>query len=110
MSSKNFLNGLDIPAFTAVNPAARLWLDTVANVRRHGETQRKPSDRFTQERLSCGRCRPSPTTAPSPFGPANACCRVALETNLYSVPHRYASPKLTLKLYAERLRVFDHER
>ena len=30
---KNFLAGLDIPDFRALNPAARHWLDTVANVR-----------------------------------------------------------------------------
>ncbi|MCP4697555.1 MAG: IS21 family transposase, partial [Gammaproteobacteria bacterium] len=29
---KNFLNGLDIPDFSAVNPAARHWLDNIANV------------------------------------------------------------------------------
>lgn len=28
---KNFLNGLDIPSFAAVNPAAVQWRDTVAN-------------------------------------------------------------------------------
>src|SRR5207249_5651024 len=30
---KNFLAGLDMPDFSALNPAARHWLDTVANVR-----------------------------------------------------------------------------
>ena len=35
---KNFLAGLDIPDFRALNPAARHWLDSVANVRIHGET------------------------------------------------------------------------
>ena len=30
---KNFLNGLDLPSFAAINPAAAQWRDTVANVR-----------------------------------------------------------------------------
>ena len=35
--------------------------------------------------------------------------RVAVEGNRYSVPPRYASSTLTLKLYAERLRLFAAE-
>jgi len=47
---KNFLNGLDIPDFSAVNPAARQWLESIANVRIHGETHEKPVVRFEKER------------------------------------------------------------
>ena len=108
---KNFLNGLDIPGFTAVNPAARLWLDTVANVRLHGETHCKPLDRFAQEKPLL---RPLPAM---PYDcavirsvPANACCRVVLDTNHYTVPYLYASQKLTLKLYPEQLLIYHHEK
>jgi transposase len=108
---KNFLNGLDIPGFTAVNPAARLWLDTVANVRLHGETHCKPLDRFAQKKPLL---RPLPAM---PYDcavirsvPANACCRVVLDTNRYTVPYLYASQKLTLKLYPEQLLIYHHEK
>ena len=47
---KNFLAGLDIPDFRALNPAARHWLDSVANVRIHGETHKRPLDLFALER------------------------------------------------------------
>ena len=47
---KNFLAGLDIPDFRALNPAARQWLDSVANVRIHGETHKRPLDLFALER------------------------------------------------------------
>jgi hypothetical protein len=47
---KNFLNGLEVPPFSALNPAARQWMDTVANVRLHGETHCKPLERFAQEK------------------------------------------------------------
>src|ERR1017187_3799295 len=108
---KNFLNGLEIPSFAAVNPAAIQWRDTVANVRVHGETHRKPIDLFVEE---------NPRLKPLPVMPydcavlrpisANGCCHVVLETNRYSVPHLYASQKLTLKLYPDQLLLFHHEK
>ena len=39
---KNFLAGLELSDFALVNPAARQWLDSVANVRLHGSTKRQP--------------------------------------------------------------------
>lgn len=108
---KNFLNGLDLPAFAAVNPAARQWLDTVANVRLHGEIRCKPIERFVQEK---------PLLRPLPAMPydcavirstgANACCRLVLDTNRYTVPYLYASQKLTLKLYPDRLLAYHNEK
>jgi hypothetical protein len=43
-----------------------------------------------------------------PIG-ANGCCHVIFDTNRYSVPHLYASQKLTLKLYPDQLLLFHHE-
>jgi hypothetical protein len=34
---KNFLRGLELSEFSAIQAAAQVWLDTVANVRIHGE-------------------------------------------------------------------------
>ena len=48
---KNFLNGLELGEFAPVNPAARLWMETVANVRIHRETGRPPVELFAAERL-----------------------------------------------------------
>jgi len=42
---KNFLAGLEIPSFSAINPGAEQWLTQTANVRIHGETHR--SSTFT---------------------------------------------------------------
>lgn len=107
---KNFLNGLDIPSFAAVNPAAMQWRDTIANLRVHGETHRKPIEMFAEEKPQL---RPLPAipydcAVIRPIG-ANACCHVVFDTNRYSVPHLYASQKLTLKLYPEQLLLFHHE-
>src|SRR6266851_3927712 len=101
---KNFINGLDIPSFAAVNPAAVQWRDTVANVRIHGETHRKPIDLFAEEkpRLKPLPVMPYDCAVVRPIS-ANGCCHVIFDTNRYSVPHLYASQKLTLKLYPDQL-------
>jgi len=108
---KNFLAGLDISSFAALNPAAITWRDTVANVRLHGETHRKPIDLFVEEK---------PRLKPLPVVPydcavvrpiaANGCCCVAFDTNRYTVPHLYASQKLTLKLYPDQVLLFHNEK
>ena len=108
---KNFLNGLELPPFSALNPAARQWIDTVANVRLHGETHCKPLDRFAQEKPLL---RPLPALAYDcaviRSTGANGCCRVPFEANRYTVPFLYASQQLTLKVYPERLLIYHHEK
>src|SRR5205085_12679922 len=101
---KNFLAGLEIPDFSALNPAARYWLDTVANVRMHGETREQPTALWHTER---------PSLRPVPLHPfdiatvsqvrASRQFRITVETNRYSVPAQYAGHALTLKTYPDRL-------
>jgi len=108
---KNFLQGLEIPSFEAIIPAARQWLDLTANVRIHRQTQRKPIDLCEQERPLL---RPLP---PLPYDCAviqpvsvNRCCRFHFHGNRYSVPYLYASQKLTLKADPERLNIFHNQK
>jgi len=101
---KNFLAGLEIPDFSALNPAARQWLDTVANVRLHSETRQQPVQAWHTER---------PSLRPLPLHPfdiatvsqvrASRQFRITLDTNRYSVPAHYAGQVLTLKTYPDRL-------
>ena len=51
---KNFLNGLEFTDFSTIQAAAQVWLDTIANVRIHGETQQRPVDLLAQERAHLG--------------------------------------------------------
>jgi transposase len=107
---KNFLAGLDIPpALTSVNTAVRQWLDTVANVRQHRETRKQPVELFAMEKPAL---RPLPPNAPDTsvtrLVRVTNRCRIVLDTNRYSVPHRYASQRLTLKAFADRLCLY-HE-
>jgi len=104
---KNFLAGLDIPDFSVLNPAAKQWLDTVANVRVHGETHQKPTDLWQQEKSSL---HPLPM---HPFDIATVSqvrasrqFRITLDTNRYSVPAHLAGQALTLKTYPDRLCIY----
>jgi transposase len=104
---KNFLAGLEIPDFSALGPAARHWLDTVANVRLHGATRDTPTALWHTER---------PSLHPLPLHPfdvatvsqvrASRQFRVTLETNRYSVPAHYAGHALMLKTYPDRLCIY----
>jgi hypothetical protein len=98
------LAGLDISDFTEIHPAARHWLDTVANVRIHGETREQPIVRFENERAYLN---PLPhhrfDIATVSRVRASSQFRVALDANRYSVPAEYAGRQLTLKTYPDRI-------
>jgi transposase len=108
---KNFLAGLEIPDFTAIGPAVRNWLETVANVRLHGETRKKPVELFEAER---------PCLLPLPVNAfdiatvsqqrASSQFRITLDTNRYSVPAEYAGRALTVKTDPERICVYAQDK
>jgi len=107
---KNLLAGLELADFTAMQPAATLWVDTVANVRIHETTHQRPIERFEDERAYLRRLNPAG------FDLARVCSvratkqfRVPLDSNHYSVPPRYAGQPLTLKAYADRLCIYDSD-
>ncbi len=107
---KNFLAGLQINDFSALNPAGRVWLDTIANMRIHGETHKRPVDLFKQEQAQL---HPAPAV-PFDVGTvdsvrASSRFRVTYETNRYSVPAEYASTILTLKVYPQRLCLYHQD-
>lgn len=108
---QNFLAGLDIPSFEALPPAARLWLDQTANIRLHAETRRKPIEMFEEEKPHLGKLPVIPyDCAVLQSVPATSQSRIVFEANRYSVPHLYASQKLTLKICPERLCIYHHEK
>jgi Integrase core domain len=93
---KNFLAGLDIADFAMLAPAAKHWLDTVANVRVHGQTRKRPGELWQSEK---------PYLTPLPAHPfdiatvsqvrASKQFRITLETNRYSVPAQGQSSDMT---------------
>ena len=107
---KNFLAGLELSDFALVNPAARQWLDTVANVRLHGSTKRKPVELFQIEQPTLQPLSPRPYDVGVLLPVrANSQFRVTLDTNTYSVPAEYAGTHLTLKVYPDHLCVYQQD-
>ena len=108
---KNFLNGLDFLDFSAVNPAAQAWLATIANVRLHGETHQRPVDLFKQEQPCLRPLNPLPYD----IGRINSQraskqFRVALDSNRYSVPAEFASQRVTVKAYPDRVCIYHQDK
>jgi transposase len=106
---KNFLHGLQLSDFQGVNPAARYWLDTVANVRVHGQTQKIPQELFAQEKLNPLHPLLYEAAVVGPIR-VNSQFRIIVDGNRYSVPCQYASSQLTLKRFADRLLVYEQEK
>jgi hypothetical protein len=90
---KNFLRGLELPpGLDALNAAVRQWMDTITNVRIHGETRKKPVELFATENPHLQPLPPLPAdTGVIHTARANSRFRIRLDTNRYSVPSRYAS-------------------
>jgi transposase len=103
----NLLNGLELSTLAALNTQAQLWLQTVANVRVHGATHRRPVDLFAAERSALRPPNPLPYDIARPISVrASRQFRVVLETNTYSVPAQYAGCRVTLKAYPDRVCVY----
>jgi transposase len=104
-----FLAGREVCALPALAAALRDWLTNEANVRLHGATGKRPAEVFAAEERH--RLKPLPPV-PAP------CCvcrqtvadsrfRVTVDTNRYSVPARFASRRLMLERYADRVVLLD---
>ena len=103
----NFLSGLELPDFRALNPALQVWLESVANVRVHRETHRRPVDLWAEERAHLQAVNPRLFDVGRVLTlRANRQFRVTFEANRYSVPARFAGVQVTLKAYPDRLCVY----
>jgi hypothetical protein len=107
---KNLLAGLELGDFSTMQPAAQLWVDTVADVRIHESTHQRPIDHFKEE---AAKLRPLNAAGFDLARPilvrANKQFRVALDSNHYSVPARLAGCRLTLKAYADRVCIYEQD-
>jgi transposase len=104
---KNFLAGLEISGLEALNAQARRWMEQVANVRLHRETGRRPCDAFQQEKSAL---QPLPLAgydvSCSRRVRATNRCRIAFESNRYSVPFEHAGALLELRVEPEMLTLY----
>jgi hypothetical protein len=77
--------------FSAIQAAAQVWLDTIANVRIHKQTHRRPVDLFQEDRL--GPLNPNHyDVARTTIMRASSQFRIAVDANHYSVPCLRAPP------------------
>jgi hypothetical protein len=83
---------------------ARHWLETIANVRLHGETHKTPLELFQEEK---SQLQPLPAmpydVATIRSLPVNSRFRVLFDTNRYSVPAHLAGSTVLAKIYPDRL-------
>jgi transposase len=108
---KNFLNGLELTQFNALNPAVKSWMDEVANVRIHGETRKKPVDCLAEDLDMMRPVNPNVyDIARIESARSTKLFRVSLDSNRYSVPAEYASQSLLLKIYPQRLCIYHQEK
>ena len=107
---KNLLAGLEPTSLDAVNHAARHWLETVANARRHAETHQKPADMFRQEVPKLRPINPAPyAAAVIHHTAATSRCRVVFDSNRYTVPPRFAGKPVILKIHPDRLVIYHQD-
>lgn len=104
---KNLLNGLTITDFKIMRPAAQHWLDTVANVRTHGETGKRPVDMFHEEKNSL-QVLPAELYDIGVIKQMRASrqFRVTIDTNRYSVPAQLAGVRVSVKMYPDRICIY----
>ena len=105
----NFLAGRQLSSLDALNAEARLWMDTVANVRVHGDTGKTPDALFAEENLRPLHLNPYDTATIHPLR-SDRTCRVRFDSNTYSVPAANARQLLTLKASTDRVVILDGDR
>lgn len=94
----NFCPGLHFTDLADLNVQARVWLDTVANVRIHGTTGMVPFTRLPDEGLGPLGGKPDYDTSVCTVRQSSRDCLVSYAGNFYSVPVAYAQQRLLLKV------------
>ena len=108
---KNFLAGLELGDFAAVQAAGTLWMNTVANVRVHASTHERPIDRFEKESSALKSLNPKGFDLARLIRVrSNKQFRVALDSNRYSVPAKYANTRVLLAAYDDRVCIYADDK
>ena len=85
-------------------------MESVANVRVHRETHRRPTDLWADERAHLHAVNPRPFDVGRVLRlRATRQFRVNFEANRYSVPARFAGAQVTVKAYPDRVCIYHGE-
>lgn len=104
----SFFDGTEFASLTDINEKARIWLDTVANVRIHGTTQTAPFERLKDENLNPLR-DVDYVLVHSEMRKSSKDCYISFEGNRYSIPYQHSCRDLTIKLIGDDLGIYYGE-
>ncbi len=94
----NFLAGRDFKDYQDLELQGIDWRDNTANTRIHGTTHKRPVDRFSDEKPHLMPLPPRDYDLITPVSvKSSADCRIKFDSNIYSIPSRYAHQILTVK-------------
>lgn len=94
----NFWLGLRFTDLADLNRQALGWLNGIANVRIHGTTGCVPFQRLPEEGLMSIEDKPDYDTSLTVYRCCSRDCLISYEGNLYSVPARYATERVMVKV------------
>ena len=83
------------------------WIRTVADIRKHGTTKEKVTDRFEKERPFLSLLPLSAyDTSEKEIRKVQKDCQISFNGNVYVVPHEYVGKTVLLKFIDDNLRIF----
>lgn len=107
---KRFFRGKAFETFPDLDTALAQWIATIADVRIHGTTHKRPIDLFEEEKSLL-----LPTKGKVPYQVMERAvryvakdCMVSFETNRYSVPLRFVGKPVEVQAWNDRILLF-HE-
>jgi transposase len=102
---RNALAGQTFASFAALEAHLAAWLRDVADVRVHGTTHERPCDRFVVEQAALQPVKVVAAVMPARRRKVAADCLVDVDTNRYSVPHRYVGRHVDVVLQDGEVRI-----
>ena len=106
----SFMTGRKFGSIAEANSALRLWLDDIANVRKHRATDHVPREVLEKER---SKLITLPVNQPECSSLKQGCadnrCRVWFDSNSYSVPSCCASQRVMIKAKVDQVIIYYKE-
>jgi transposase len=106
---RNFLAGRRFIDLDHLNRELERWIIEVADVRIHGTTGCRPSERFTEERLISLTSVPPYRLETAITRPVSRDCMITFGSNRYSVPWRYVGQTVQLEQWGDEIRILSGE-
>ena len=106
---KSFINGRKLIPFELLNLEVETWMNEVANVRLHGTTKQKPSERWKNENLQNLPIHPYDCVVRSSVK-INKMYRIRFDANTYSVPAEYVYENAIIEVSTRLIKVWAKDR